>query len=133
MLSLTSLCVSLSWSTQPLHNTGYPCVTLKASVLPLRHPLHGLCVSLAGLHPSCWPLRCLIQICLSDVCILGLGSKHPLPICPSLALQAHSKIYQQTAPQNFDLAQVLLLCVYSPTDPKPSFNTFLVEQSTTVI
>ena len=50
--SSSSLCVSPSSPTQPLRSTGCPCVTLKASTLPLCHLLHGLSVSLAGLRPS---------------------------------------------------------------------------------
>lgn len=47
--SSSSLYVSLSCPAQPLRNTGCPCVTLKASALPLRHPVWSASLSASTL------------------------------------------------------------------------------------
>ena len=113
------------------------CVAARASAqygLLLRHP-SGLNVASAStpklpLRQPSWVASLLLDLCAAWYISASLPMYSQPQIWISLVdllLTSTASLFensQQTAPHNFDLAQVLPLCVCFPIDPKPSFNTF---------
>ena len=95
------------------------CVTPARALLALRHPL--------------WvALSLLALIYLSAIVFSALDENHAAKL-PLTALNYSNLVFVRALLRQKNSISKFSLYVCSPTNPKPSFNTFPVDESTTVI